>query len=236
VVARLCKNAVYFRQHYEVLEDQLEEKMRTWCRQEGEVLLIEIEKIKENPHAAFWLFKILHPYGFNSNQMDQIMWLLQNQSGRRVLSDTHILYRNRNALALLPLSELSLLHPAVSLQPFSQLDTVGNTAKGYALSLHEASGYVVKSDYGIAALDADKLQFPLTIRIWENGDRFIPLGMKGFKKVSDFLTDVKTPHWEKERQQVVCSGSHIVWIVGRRIDERYKVSDSTKTVAEVSKK
>ena len=82
----------------------------------------------------------------------------------------------------------------------------------------------------IAQLDFDKLLFPLTLRKWRDGDRFKPLGMNRFKKLSDFFIDNKFSIIEKTNQWLLCSGTDIVWIVGHRIDDRYKVDTTTKKV------
>jgi tRNA(Ile)-lysidine synthase len=82
----------------------------------------------------------------------------------------------------------------------------------------------------IALLDADKLTYPLKVRRWAEGDSFIPFGMSGHKKISDLLVDEKVPLAEKRRQLVVCSGDEIVWVVGRRIDDRYRLGDKTDNV------
>ena len=96
-------------------------------------------------------------------------------------------------------------------------------------------------NYGVpphtAQIDADRLQFPLVLRRWREGDRFIPFGMAGSKKVSDLLTDMKVPAFEKERQFVLLSGGgdgEIVWVVGRRIDDRFRLTDSTDTVMRIT--
>ena len=81
-----------------------------------------------------------------------------------------------------------------------------------------------------AALDYERLQFPLALRRWQAGDSFQPLGLRGHKKLSDFFIDQKMSLAEKEQQWLLCSGKDIVWVVGRRIDERYRLRDSTKTV------
>ena len=82
----------------------------------------------------------------------------------------------------------------------------------------------------IATLDADRLQWPLTLRKWHDGDSFIPFGMEGHKKISDYLIDEKVSLPEKQRQFVLTSGDDIVWVVGRRIDDRYKVGDDTENI------
>ena len=81
----------------------------------------------------------------------------------------------------------------------------------------------LKSPADVALLDLDKLQFPLRLRKWKRGDRFIPFGMVKPKKLSDFFTDLKFSKIEKENQWLLCSGDDIVWVIGKRMDDRYKV-------------
>ena len=85
----------------------------------------------------------------------------------------------------------------------------------------------------MAQVDADKLQWPLTLRRWREGDWFIPFGMTGKKKVSDFLIDEKVSLVEKSRQFVLLSGEDIVWVVGRRIDDRFRLTDETEEVLSI---
>ncbi len=87
----------------------------------------------------------------------------------------------------------------------------------------------------VALLDADKLKFPLTLRRWQEGDYMVPLGMHGRKMISDMLVDMKYSMPLKARQFVLMSGDDIVWLVGRRIDERYKITGSTESVLKITK-
>ena len=87
----------------------------------------------------------------------------------------------------------------------------------------------------VAQVDADKLRFPLTLRRWREGDWFIPFGMTGRKKVSDFLIDAKVPLPEKQRQFVLLSGDDIVWLVGRRIDDRFRLTAETENVLRITR-
>ena len=95
------------------------------------------------------------------------------------------------------------------------------------------------SDYNapaeIAYLDEQKLVYPLTLRRWQEGDSFIPFGMIGRKKVSDYLTDRKVSVIEKSRQFVLLSGEDIVWVVGRRIDDRYRITKQTENILKITK-
>ena len=82
-------------------------------------------------------------------------------------------------------------------------------------------------------LDADKISFPLTVRLWEHGDKIRPLGMKGSKKISDILIDNKTPLIEKEKTYVVTSNGHIIWLIGYTMNDLFKINDSTKRVYKI---
>ena len=90
--------------------------------------------------------------------------------------------------------------------------------------------FKIRKEKNIACLDFEKLEFPLLIRKWQQGDYFQPLGMTGFKKVSDFLIDEKIPVHEKENTWLLCSGNKVVWIMGHRIDNRFKVTPKTGKV------
>ena len=110
----------------------------------------------------------------------------------------------------------------------------GNSALYYEyLSVDEVRTFDTPPN--VALLDADRLRYPLTLRRWREGDWFIPFGMAGRKKVSDFLIDAKVSMPEKERQFVLLSGDEIVWLVGRRIDDRYRLTPDTENVLRITK-
>ena len=91
-------------------------------------------------------------------------------------------------------------------------------------------GFVIPKDKDTACLDADKLVQPLTVRKWRKGDKFVPFGMTGKKNISDYLTDRKYSLFQKENQYVVCSEDKIVWLVGERSDNRFRVTEDTRRV------
>jgi len=216
VTARLRQNSLHLRQACAILEEQLEEKMRRWLKYDNDVILIDIESICKERYSKYWLFEALRPYGFCAGQMGQVMGMLNGRSGRSVVSVTHALHKDRACFALIPHTKKEFVN------------------QKYTISFVESSIYMIKEDAKMAALDAGTLHLPLTLRIWQKGDRFVPLGMKGYKKVSDFLIDAKVPLWEKERQLVLCTHEEIVWLVGRRIDDRFKVTQATQVVAQVT--
>ena len=89
---------------------------------------------------------------------------------------------------------------------------------------------IIPDDPWIACLDLDEIQFPLTVRHWMHGDYFFPLGMDQNKKLSDFFVDEKVPVPEKEQIWIMASGKKIVWIMGHRIDNRFRITPSTSRV------
>ena len=96
--------------------------------------------------------------------------------------------------------------------------------------IERTDSFVIPKDKHIACLDADKVIPPLCLRKWQVGDKFVPFGMTGKKKVSDYLTDKKFSLLQKEKQYVVCSGEDIVWLVNERTDNRFRITENTKRV------
>ncbi len=164
------------------------------------------------------LFEWLRDFGFNSDQVHFIYEALNNgQPGTSFFSPTHRVTIERNGLELNPICQ----------QDETPLEL------SYEQITNDCS-FVMDTSNRVAQLDYEKLSFPLQIRKWQAGDRFHPLGVKGSKLLSDFFVDQKMTNRQKEECYVlVTSDDTIVWVVGRRIDDRYKVTDKTKTILKV---
>ena len=172
---------------------------------------MSIKKVLEDVAPLSLLHEWLSPKGYNSSQIKDIHQSIKAlQSGKRFISTDWELLRDRENLVLKP----RILEEKV---PILDMKTVEITPN-----------FTILKDKNIAFLDADKVVLPLEIRKWEQGDKFVPFGMKGKKKVSDYLTDRKFSLFEKERQYVACSEGKIVWLVGERTDDRFKITDNTK--------
>ncbi len=184
---------------------------------------IPITELKKNEPASTVLFELLKEFGFNFSQCEQV--LQENefyQSGALFHSSNYQLLRDRNHLLIK--KENKNLKDEYSI---NSLDTVLETP--LALSLESSENKEIISDKNIAKLDVGKLVFPLILRKWKKGDYFFPLGMNGRKKlVSDFFIDKKLSLFEKQNTWILCSNNEIVWIVGHRIDNRFKISSKTK--------
>lgn len=182
----------------------------------------------------FVVFELLRKYGFNGDVTESICRSIgaEGCSGRRFYSKDKVAYIDRDRIVVTDIPEDDDCETAV-------VEAAGHVAfMGYTLVMERVDIDQVETlDCGrnTALLDRDKLAFPLTVRRWRDGDSFVPFGMTGHKKVSDFLIDAKVPLPDKERQAVVLSGDEIVWLVGHRIDDRYAVKEDTENILRITK-
>ena len=181
-------------------------------------------KILKNHLAALsppevYIYEVFHKYGFND--IESIAKAINKGSGLRFFSSSHQLLIDREYLFLEPIDD-SIQESCCIEKNIACIDSP--LKMQFAIS--DLLSY--DSNQDIAYLDKDKLIFPLKIRKWEDGDKFIPLGMDSFKKISDFFIDIKLDVFSKEKVFILCSGKDIVWIIGYRIDDRYKITSKTK--------
>jgi len=182
-----------------------------------------IDKIEKLEPVETYMFEFLNPYGFSISQINDIIASLDGISGKQFFSPTHRLIKDRDNLIL---EEISL----VQSKPFFIEETTGQIEYPIPLILDKSDKteeFQINTQKNIAQLDYDKLEFPLTLRKWNKGDYFMPLGMQNLKKVSDFFIDQKVPIPEKEKVWIIESGNKIAWIAGMRIDERFKITENT---------
>ena len=194
-----------------------------------------IERIRgEAFPQGFVIYELLSSgYGFKGDVIDSLCHALeQGATGRRFYAREHVACIDRGRIVVAPVAPddaclttvpkgalRSYCGNSVLYYEYCDIDTI----KNFGVPEH------------IAQIDADRLQFPLTLRRWQEGDWFVPFGMTGRKKVSDFLVDAKVSVAEKQRQFVLVSGGEIAWLVGRRIDDRYRLTDRTENVLRITK-
>lgn len=173
---------------------------------------IDIVRLRKETAPQAVLFELLYPLGFNAAQLQDIFRSLDAESGRLFYSSRYVLLRDRNHLIIKKREEES--QAWVLRQEIKEVK----------------DGFQVPHDAHIACLDASRVTGSLVLRKWQAGDRFIPFGMRGFKKVRDYLRDRKFSRFDKENQYVVCSGEDIVWLVNERTDNRFRVTEHTRRV------
>ena len=189
---------------------------------------LPISSIMDSPSPLCLLHEWLSPYGFNRSQIDQLLACLDGESGREFTSPTHTLVVDRDRLVVEPVS--APMKPHVIPEPGNYRLT-----EKLCLKVDTTDDISISKLADCATLDKEKVSFPLTVRPVQSGDVFCPFGMEGHKLVSDFLTDSKLSLLEKRRQLVVTDATGaILWLVGLRTDNRFRVTPQTTTILRLS--
>lgn len=190
----------------------------------GDSLKIDLPALLSKDDPAVILWEILKSRGFNYDQC--LLAVAPHQPGRRFFAGDNVMTVDRGVL-MIERREMNALRDV-------RIDQGQDHAENGAIALRmkevSAHDFRMIKDPGIAQLDGDKLMFPLKWRRWRPGDKLVPLGMTGEKKVSDLLTDARIPLPEKDTTTVIESGGEIVWVAGVRISERFKVDKNTRKV------
>lgn len=191
---------------------------------------IPVLKLKKLQPLATVMYEIVKKYGFSVNQVQEILKLLDSHSGKYVQSTTYRIIRNRNWLIIAPSNPQQASNILVESPGQKIVFDAGE------LSLSVEQNTPISNSPNIALLDYDSCTFPLLLRKWKAGDYFYPLGMKKKKKLSRFFIDQKLSKTDKENVWVLESEKKIIWVVGMRIDDRFKVVDQSKRALSVTLK
>lgn len=211
-----------------MIESEVKRFMETDVVNENDQVIIPISRLENYPHYATLLFEVLRPYGFNSTVVGEVLNHLYGESGKQFFSETHRLIKDRHNLLVLLKAEIGVKHFWVE-EGFIE-EVFPMHVKTYPRPKH----FQFSKDSSLVHLDADLVELPLLMRKWLKGDTFMPLGMKGFKKISDFFIDRKYSLKDKEGAWLLVSGEDIVWVVGDRLDDRFKVTKRTKRILEIA--
>ena len=188
---------------------------------------INIPLLTSHPSPEAILYEILKDYGFGRDIVLNITESIHSQPGKEFFSEKYRLIKDRETFIL------STINKDVKQTSFLIDKTTTKLEEPVKIDFSSISSLPdisFSKEKNIAYFDEDKLSFPLTLRKWEKGDRFMPFGMKNTKKLSDYFSDRKFSLADKENTWVLCSGNAICWLVGERSDERFKVDYSTKKI------
>ncbi|WP_432411088.1 tRNA lysidine(34) synthetase TilS [Rasiella sp. SM2506] len=185
---------------------------------------LNIAKISELPNTEALLYELLHPFGFTA--WNDIFRLLQAQSGKEVFSATHRLTKDREVLLL---TENTTENNSI----FEISAATSEIKNPLHLTFDTDVSFEVTNAHTVF-IDTKLLEFPLTLRKWKEGDYFYPFGMKGKKKLSKFFKDEKVSLVAKENVWLLCSKNNIVWVVGYRLDDRFKRTPQTENLLKIS--
>jgi tRNA(Ile)-lysidine synthase len=195
--------------------------------QRGNDIYIPILKLKKTKNASSVLFEYLKEFGFNIEQVDDILASVDAGAGKQFLSAQARVIKDRRFFILSKLADKKFSVHFI----YDGDKEVKLSDKLLVITPTTAVKSLITSKKDSAYIDKSKLEFPLIVRPWKAGDYFYPFGMKlKKKKLKKFFTDEKVPLHEKENIMVIESNKRIVWVVGYRIDERFKVDTNTKEV------
>lgn len=207
---------------YKFSVGQIIEKL---CRKKGAEVHIPVKQLMQYDNRAL-IYEIISKYGFNEKQVDEVIKLAASASGKYIESPTlqYRIIKHRHWFIISPAhSTESSTIVIEEKEPYILFET---GKLHIELSGKKASDRNESGD--TACLDAKGINFPMVLRKWKTGDYFYPLGMKKKKKLSRFFIDQKLSKSEKENTWVIESDKKIIWVLGRRIDERFKITDTTK--------
>ena len=215
----ITKDMDYLSGISEIYNTQINKQKGRLLKQEGSYFTISIVELEKLNPMPTYLYELLKPFGFFS--VNDISIALQKQSGKQFFSSTYRLIIDRKKIIIQPISENEKIEIQIDK---NDKECFSPIQLGFSLS----ENLDIQNNVNIAMLDLSKLHFPLVLRKWEKGDFFFPLGMNGKKKLSDFFIDNKISIPEKEQIWVLCSDNEIAWIVGLRLDYRFKITEKTK--------
>lgn len=176
------------------------------------------------------LFELLHPYGFNSTQVADIFRSISSEAGRVFQTANYTLLRDRTHLCVRNNALMPPTEDTIYTLPEDGTLKLPDGTQLYIYSIEPDTTWQVPRRNDILCVDASRICKPLTLRHPRTGDRFKPFGMKGYKLLSDFYTDIKMPRTQKSAQWLLCHGNDIVWAVGQRSSESYRIDKKASKV------
>ncbi len=191
---------------------------------ENNILKISIKTLKQFADSDTVLYELLKKFGITGNNLPDLKNIIKGKTGIQIFTGTHRIIKNREELLIARLTgttpsiiRVNSLNELKKKAPFQPIRLVRVNAE-----------FVIPCDKTVACIDYEKVTYPLVIRKWEAGDFFYPLGMKRKKKLSDYLVDRKYSRLEKEKLLLLESDGNIVWLIGERIDDRFRITKQTR--------
>ena len=222
----LDKTIYHLSETYNLLLDVIQKKKQELVKEKDNKVYINKAKLQELKYNKAYLFEFLRPYGFPSTILHNILTSLNSSSGKQFFSENYRLVTDRDYLIISKRKKTGSEHYIID----SQETHLEHPVRIRIKKIENNPDYRPPVTNYIASINADKIKFPLILRKWQKGDRFIPFGMKHSKKLSDFFIDLKLSLPDKEDVWLLTSENKILWIIGYRTDDRYKITKLTKNI------
>jgi tRNA(Ile)-lysidine synthase len=222
----ILKNITRFTGVAELYQQSIDQQKKRLLECKGNEVHIPVLKLLETAPLETVVYEIIKAYGFTSHQTTDAIALLQSETGKYIQSPTHRIIKNRNWIIISPNQSGEAQNILIE-ENDSRIEFAG---KSIELQKFPNTNFKIQNSALLAQVSLDAITFPLLLRKWKQGDYFYPLGMQKKKKLSRFFTDQKLSLTDKQNAWVIEMDKKIVWIVGHRIDDRFKITSSTKQV------
>ena len=229
----LAENTGRFREIEMVYRRAMDQQLKKLLEHRGNEVFVPVLKLKLSTPLSTLVYEMITPFGFSAQQTGAVIALLDSGSGKYVNSSTHRILRNRDWLIISPLQTMEAANILIEAGDTTVLYEQGQLVLRQLSAAELPAGIRDKGAREIAWLDAADIQYPLLLRKWRAGDYFYPLGMRKKKKLARFFIDSKLSMGDKEKTWVLEMNKKIVWVVGLRIDDRFRIGDGTKQVLKI---
>jgi len=230
VEKNLSDNIARFKEVEMLYDEAVQQHKDKLLEEKGCEIHIPVLKLLKIKPLATIIYEIFKAYNFSTHQTGEIIRLLKSESGKYIESQTHRVLKNRNWL-IISVTGATLAQHILIEEGDKQIEFEDGQLN---LKTIKSADHKLQTAVNIAQVDAAEIKFPLLLRKWKQGDYFYPLGMKKKKKLSRFFIDQKLSLTQKEKTWVIEMDKKIIWVVGRRIDDRFKITDKTKQVLQIS--
>ncbi|MFA5326965.1 MAG: tRNA lysidine(34) synthetase TilS [Prolixibacteraceae bacterium] len=213
----------------QLFQQRMSEIRATVYSEDEQGAMIHIDKLLTLSPIRTILFELIRDFGFQAEQIDDIADSLTKESGRKFFSGAYRLVKDREYLLISPFSA----KPDKVFYLDENCEKINFPLPLILERFDRTRDFRFSTHAHVVDLDFDRLVFPLIIRHWQEGEYFKPLGMSGLKKISDYFIDEKYSIPEKENAWILASGNQVVWIVGKRLDDRFKITAKTKKILRI---
>lgn len=224
------ENIERFQDAYTIYKRAVEEKKSELTFREGNDLYIDIKKLQNLKEKSTYLFEILRSYNFSKEIVHEVIGHLAAEPGKEFFSSTHKLIKDRYYLIVTLLEEETASRYYID-------EWVSQIKEPISMKFNlveDTKNYKIPRNSNVISIDYEKVQFPLMLRKWGKGDYFKPFGFDHYKKLSDFFVDRKYSLLDKERVWILTTGEKIIWIVGDRMDDRFRIEPDTRKILEIT--
>ena len=224
IEATLNETAERFTGLNEIVTDYLTCLREMVAEQKNDIIKFNIILLKPYLHNKTLLYELFKSFDVNNDQLNDLLKVIEGKTGGQILTGTHRIIKNRKEIIVT--DEKKVDYSSYNVEIIEEFANVPGIESAEYINVTDS--FEMPSDPLIACLDSEKVSFPLIIRSWKPGDFFYPLGMKNKKKLSDYFINSKYSIIEKENKLILESDGRIVWIIGDRIDNRFRITRSTR--------